>query len=296
MAGSYELYAEVLRRAAVKATAEIGWELEPSRAQFLPDSIADWQPFRESNAAMDRLKAEVRRRDHLQHRRQAARHLAPPPAHRARPRRHRPAGPQLQARAGPLQGVRPPDRQEEGLGPHHQRPLHRRRAAAEDARPGDLGQPSRPKLDRAAEEADGRGQDLPRRDQAPGLLEARGLRRRLMELLDPDDGPDCGSRRSSKPSCREREAERERPHVFTNFAVTVDGHATIDGRSGPIGSAADTRAPDGPPRGCRRGDDRRRHDSASSATAALFRAPSGESGASRRGLAADPLRCWSPGR
>lgn len=56
MAGSYELYAEVLRRATVRAAREIGWELEPSRAQFLPDSIANWQPFRESNAAMDRLK------------------------------------------------------------------------------------------------------------------------------------------------------------------------------------------------------------------------------------------------
>ncbi|MGI8726548.1 MAG: HAD-IA family hydrolase [Solirubrobacterales bacterium] len=55
MGGSYELYAEVLRRAAVLAAGEIGWDLEPSRAQFLPDSIADWQPFRESNAAMDRL-------------------------------------------------------------------------------------------------------------------------------------------------------------------------------------------------------------------------------------------------
>jgi len=56
MAGSYELYAEVLRRAAVRAAKEIGWELEPSRAQFLPDSISSWQPFRETNAAMDRLK------------------------------------------------------------------------------------------------------------------------------------------------------------------------------------------------------------------------------------------------
>ncbi len=55
MGGSYELYAEVLRRAAVKAAAEVGWSLEPSRAQFLPDSIARWQPFREANAAMDRL-------------------------------------------------------------------------------------------------------------------------------------------------------------------------------------------------------------------------------------------------
>ena len=56
MAGSYELYAEVLRRAAVSVAEEIGWTIEPSRAQFLPDSVARWQPFRESNAAMDRLK------------------------------------------------------------------------------------------------------------------------------------------------------------------------------------------------------------------------------------------------
>jgi 2-haloacid dehalogenase len=58
MAGSYELYAEVLRRAAVRVATELGWELEPSRAQFLPDSVPAWQPFRESNAAMDRLKAK----------------------------------------------------------------------------------------------------------------------------------------------------------------------------------------------------------------------------------------------
>jgi 2-haloacid dehalogenase len=55
MSGSYELYAEVLRRAAVRVAREIGWELEPSRAQFLPDSVGRWLPFRETNAAMDRL-------------------------------------------------------------------------------------------------------------------------------------------------------------------------------------------------------------------------------------------------
>jgi 2-haloacid dehalogenase/putative hydrolase of the HAD superfamily len=55
MAGSYELYAEVLRRAIIKVAGEIGWEVEPSRAQFLPDSVAYWTPFREANAAMDRL-------------------------------------------------------------------------------------------------------------------------------------------------------------------------------------------------------------------------------------------------
>lgn len=60
MAGSYELYAEVLRRAAVIVARELGWELEPSRAQFLPDSIARWLPFREVNAAMDRLSERYR--------------------------------------------------------------------------------------------------------------------------------------------------------------------------------------------------------------------------------------------
>src|ERR1700755_1603607 len=55
MAGSCELYAEVLRRTIVKFAGELGWEIEPSRAQFLPDSVAYWLPFRESNAAMDRL-------------------------------------------------------------------------------------------------------------------------------------------------------------------------------------------------------------------------------------------------
>ena len=55
MSGSYELYAEVLRRAAVTVAEEIDWTIEPSRAQFLPDSVAHWPPFREANAAFDRL-------------------------------------------------------------------------------------------------------------------------------------------------------------------------------------------------------------------------------------------------
>ena len=42
MRGSYELYAEVMRRTAVRCAQELGWDLEPSRAQFLPDSIPRW--------------------------------------------------------------------------------------------------------------------------------------------------------------------------------------------------------------------------------------------------------------
>jgi riboflavin biosynthesis pyrimidine reductase len=36
------------------------------------------------------------------------------------------------------------------------------------------------------------------------------------------------------------EAREDRPHVAMNFVATVDGRATIEGRSGPIGSDADT--------------------------------------------------------
>jgi 2-haloacid dehalogenase/putative hydrolase of the HAD superfamily len=53
--GSYELYAEVLRRAAVRVAEELGWELEPSRSNFLPDSVPRWMPFRESNAQLERF-------------------------------------------------------------------------------------------------------------------------------------------------------------------------------------------------------------------------------------------------
>src|SRR5256714_2875951 len=53
--GSYELYAEVLRRTAVRAAKELGWELEPSRSGFLPASVPRWAPFRETNAQLDRF-------------------------------------------------------------------------------------------------------------------------------------------------------------------------------------------------------------------------------------------------
>jgi 2-haloacid dehalogenase len=55
MSGSYELYAEVLRRTAVKVAQELGWDLEPSRSGFLPASVPRWAPFRETNAQLDRF-------------------------------------------------------------------------------------------------------------------------------------------------------------------------------------------------------------------------------------------------
>ena len=53
--GSYELYAEVLRRVALKIAEDLDWDLEPSRSNFLPDSVVRWKPFREANAALDRI-------------------------------------------------------------------------------------------------------------------------------------------------------------------------------------------------------------------------------------------------
>jgi 2-haloacid dehalogenase len=53
--GSYELYAEVLRRTAVRVASDLGWDLEPSRANFLPDSVPRWPPFRETNAQLERF-------------------------------------------------------------------------------------------------------------------------------------------------------------------------------------------------------------------------------------------------
>jgi 2-haloacid dehalogenase len=55
MSGSYELYAEVLRRTAVRVAQELGWDLEPSRSNFLPASVPRWPPFRETNAQLERF-------------------------------------------------------------------------------------------------------------------------------------------------------------------------------------------------------------------------------------------------
>jgi 2-haloacid dehalogenase/putative hydrolase of the HAD superfamily len=58
-AGSYELYAEVLRRTALRIAEEIGWELEPSRANFLPDSVERWKAFKETNPVLTKLKKKT---------------------------------------------------------------------------------------------------------------------------------------------------------------------------------------------------------------------------------------------
>lgn len=53
--GSYELYAEVLRRTVVEIAKRLGWPLEPSRSGFLPDSVQRWAPFKETRTQLDKI-------------------------------------------------------------------------------------------------------------------------------------------------------------------------------------------------------------------------------------------------
>jgi riboflavin-specific deaminase-like protein len=60
-----------------------------------------------------------------------------------------------------------------------------------------------------------------------------------MQRLLPDPGPTTVAQQLETYRPWEQPHE-ERPLVAMNFAATVDGRATIDGVSGPIGSATDT--------------------------------------------------------
>jgi riboflavin biosynthesis pyrimidine reductase len=60
-----------------------------------------------------------------------------------------------------------------------------------------------------------------------------------MRRLLPNPGPTTVSEQLETYEPWEEEREG-RPFVAMNFAATVDGRATIDGRSGPIGSETDT--------------------------------------------------------
>lgn len=60
-----------------------------------------------------------------------------------------------------------------------------------------------------------------------------------MRRLLPDPGPTTVAAQLEAYRPWE-EAPEDRPLVAMNFVATLDGRATIEGRSGPIGSAADT--------------------------------------------------------
>ena len=59
-AQSYRPYREILRDTAVRVAAAVGWPLTNERAGFLADSLRSWQPFPDTNGALERLAAVSR--------------------------------------------------------------------------------------------------------------------------------------------------------------------------------------------------------------------------------------------
>lgn len=57
---SYLPYSEVLARAALQAAEKIGWQLAPERAGFLAASVPRWQPFADTNQALERLSEKYK--------------------------------------------------------------------------------------------------------------------------------------------------------------------------------------------------------------------------------------------
>jgi 2-haloacid dehalogenase len=59
-AGAYRPYRDILRDTAVRVAAIVGWPLMSERAHFLADSLPTWQPFPDTNAALERLASVSR--------------------------------------------------------------------------------------------------------------------------------------------------------------------------------------------------------------------------------------------
>jgi 2-haloacid dehalogenase/putative hydrolase of the HAD superfamily len=56
----YRPYRDILRDTAVRVAAIVGWPLMAERAGFLAESLPYWQPFADTNAALERLAAVSR--------------------------------------------------------------------------------------------------------------------------------------------------------------------------------------------------------------------------------------------
>jgi 2-haloacid dehalogenase len=56
----YRPYRDILRDTAVRVAAIVGWPLMAERAGFLAGSLPSWQPFPDTNAALERLAAVSR--------------------------------------------------------------------------------------------------------------------------------------------------------------------------------------------------------------------------------------------
>ncbi|HYC61437.1 MAG TPA: HAD-IA family hydrolase [Thermoanaerobaculia bacterium] len=56
-AEEYRAYREILTESAQRVAAAIGWQLPTERRAFLADSLQRWQPFPDTNPALERLRA-----------------------------------------------------------------------------------------------------------------------------------------------------------------------------------------------------------------------------------------------
>jgi 2-haloalkanoic acid dehalogenase type II len=56
-AEAYRRYREVLTETARRVAGELGWQLPEGQAGFLAESLPQWQPFPDTNPAMERLSA-----------------------------------------------------------------------------------------------------------------------------------------------------------------------------------------------------------------------------------------------
>jgi 2-haloalkanoic acid dehalogenase type II len=52
----YRPYRDVLTETAARIARALGWPLAPGRATFLVTSLTSWQPFADTNAALERLR------------------------------------------------------------------------------------------------------------------------------------------------------------------------------------------------------------------------------------------------
>ena len=56
-AEGYRSYREILRDTATRVARSLGWPLAPERAGFLAETLPSWQPFPDTNPALERLVA-----------------------------------------------------------------------------------------------------------------------------------------------------------------------------------------------------------------------------------------------
>jgi 2-haloacid dehalogenase/putative hydrolase of the HAD superfamily len=59
-AGEFRTYREVLTETAMRVAARLGWKLELERSSFLAASLPEWQPFPDTNSALERLARRFR--------------------------------------------------------------------------------------------------------------------------------------------------------------------------------------------------------------------------------------------